>query len=279
MSTEAWAKWYPTNMGSIYIIVVLICWLQGAGLWLAVGRRSMFGRLPGAGRSVLLLKMGRLASFHLYHPPSIHATYCCSSHATSTVCHLTWRGTRSNSSMAPGRVTLLEQNAHLLPHPCSSQTRTFASVAAFLSPDFLPIKCAQQVLETVHDTTGLPWWASIMLSTFIMRTLVTFPLAVYAQYNAARVNNLKVQVAETAKELKAEVDVAAQRYQWNEKVAKYQFHLNVSCTFDHAGRKRISICLLYRDWSFSKWKGCWRWNVKCTMWVTFYLIIFVTKHF
>lgn len=34
-------------------------------------------------------------------------------------------------------------------------------------------------LQAVHDTTHLPWWAAIILSTVLMRGVLTFPLAVY----------------------------------------------------------------------------------------------------
>jgi membrane protein insertase Oxa1/YidC/SpoIIIJ len=42
-----------------------------------------------------------------------------------------------------------------------------------------PVEFAQEFNENFHDLTGLPWWGSIILSTFIVRSCVTLPLSVY----------------------------------------------------------------------------------------------------
>lgn len=42
-----------------------------------------------------------------------------------------------------------------------------------------PVAYLQNGLIYLHDTTGLPWWATIILSTFILRSFITLPFAVY----------------------------------------------------------------------------------------------------
>lgn len=42
-----------------------------------------------------------------------------------------------------------------------------------------PVGLAQDLLLYVHNSTGLPWWTTIILATVLLRTVVTLPLAVY----------------------------------------------------------------------------------------------------
>ncbi len=37
----------------------------------------------------------------------------------------------------------------------------------------------QQLVEYVHDSTLLPWWASIIVTTVSLRLAITLPLAAY----------------------------------------------------------------------------------------------------
>jgi len=43
----------------------------------------------------------------------------------------------------------------------------------------VPVNVAQDSLMWLHDSTGLPWWSVIALSTIMMRTIVTLPLSFY----------------------------------------------------------------------------------------------------
>ena len=37
----------------------------------------------------------------------------------------------------------------------------------------------KELVVSIHDFTGLPWWTTVILSTFILRTVIALPLAVY----------------------------------------------------------------------------------------------------
>jgi len=50
---------------------------------------------------------------------------------------------------------------------------------------YLPTGWVQQGLDLIHANLGLPWWATIMLGTLILRT-ATVPIAIYNQKNAAQ---------------------------------------------------------------------------------------------
>lgn len=42
-----------------------------------------------------------------------------------------------------------------------------------------PVGYAEDFLLFVHNSTGIPWWTTIVLTTVFLRTVVTLPLAVY----------------------------------------------------------------------------------------------------
>ena len=53
-----------------------------------------------------------------------------------------------------------------------------------------PVGCAQDMLLYVHNSTGLPWWTTIILATVLLRTVVTLPLAVYQVCSTKRYKRL-----------------------------------------------------------------------------------------
>lgn len=57
----------------------------------------------------------------------------------------------------------------------------FSSIFKILSESTL-VKIAQDSLLWIHDYTGLPWWSVIVLTTIMMRTVITLPLSLYQVY-------------------------------------------------------------------------------------------------
>jgi YidC/Oxa1 family membrane protein insertase len=51
----------------------------------------------------------------------------------------------------------------------------------------------QNALSWIHETTGLPWWGSIVAITFIFRTLV-LPLNISLVRNSARLNSIRPEL-------------------------------------------------------------------------------------
>ena len=98
----------------------------------------------------------------------------------------------------------------------------------FLSPSCAPIGAVQSMLEQVHTNTGLPWWASLALTTAALRTALTFPLMAYSMNNRAKLERLQPELGKLSKELLTEVAAAQELYGWNSNVAKYHFRKNVS---------------------------------------------------
>ncbi|XP_032680416.1 cytochrome c oxidase assembly protein COX18, mitochondrial isoform X2 [Odontomachus brunneus] len=89
----------------------------------------------------------------------------------------------------------------------------FSGIFKTLS-ESMPIKIVQDFLLWVHDYTGLPWWLVIVLSTVIMRTTVTLPLSFYQQNIIGKLENLKLEMNEIAKQMKKETNYGTYLYKW-----------------------------------------------------------------
>lgn len=63
-------------------------------------------------------------------------------------------------------------------HRQFSYQETVAGIWKSIS-DSKPVAYLQDGLVFLHDTTGLPWWATIVVSTVLLRTIITLPFAVY----------------------------------------------------------------------------------------------------
>ena len=98
----------------------------------------------------------------------------------------------------------------------------------YFSPEFGPIGSAQSVLEAVHTSTGLPWWATIALTAVALRTVVTLPLATYSAVIMARVEKLQPELAELTKRLKMEVRKAIKDFGWSNNKARIKYNATVS---------------------------------------------------
>ncbi|XP_046635686.1 cytochrome c oxidase assembly protein COX18, mitochondrial-like [Daphnia pulicaria] len=82
------------------------------------------------------------------------------------------------------------------------------------------VMITQHFLETVHDYTHLPWWATIV-TTVSLRLTITLPLAAYHPIIYARLGNLKPEMDAILKELKKETDRSVIMYEWDAKKLNY----------------------------------------------------------
>jgi len=87
-----------------------------------------------------------------------------------------------------------------------------------------PVEYCQKYLLYVHDLTGLPWWASIMCSTILVRAAITLPLAVYQQYILAKLENLKLDLPDIVADLKRETALAVKMFNWDERTARATYN-------------------------------------------------------
>ncbi|XP_064619435.1 cytochrome c oxidase assembly protein COX18, mitochondrial-like [Lineus longissimus] len=94
----------------------------------------------------------------------------------------------------------------------------------YLSQESPPIAFLQDLLEQVHSVTGLPWWASIVWSTFLLRTVVTLPAAIYSQKVIVRVELLQPEIIKLTKRLKGEVAMATKQFKWKQNFARFKYN-------------------------------------------------------
>lgn len=104
--------------------------------------------------------------------------------------------------MSPAAVPdIIETSAHA----------QWASDAALVTPGdslsslglggYSPIGLIQSSMEWIHVHTGLPWWASIITCTVILRTAL-LPIAVKMQANTARMNNIRPETEKLMAKIK-----------------------------------------------------------------------------
>ncbi|KAL8619223.1 hypothetical protein ACOMHN_050005 [Nucella lapillus] len=110
------------------------------------------------------------------------------------------------------------------------EERTFSveTYNNYFSSDVAPIGFAQKMLESIHATTGLPWWASIAASTLLLRGIITLPLAVYSLHIMARVEMLQPEIGKLSQELRREVAVAVKKFAWDAKYARFKYNTTMN---------------------------------------------------
>lgn len=90
-----------------------------------------------------------------------------------------------------------------------------------------PVGFMQDTLVLLHDATGLPWWASIALTTVAFRTIVTLPLTIYQQKITARIEKIALEMPAIVEELKREAAVAKQKFQWSDEQTQVVYRRSV----------------------------------------------------
>lgn len=90
-----------------------------------------------------------------------------------------------------------------------------------------PVIVAEELLTGFHMIAGLPWWATIMCATILLRAFVTTPLFVYQAVIRAKVENLKPEFAELGKQLAKEVDMARRQFGWDKAMQKRKFRVTM----------------------------------------------------
>ena len=71
-----------------------------------------------------------------------------------------------------------------------AEGETFASLGL---GGYSPVGLIQSSMELIHNTTGLPWWGSIVLSTLCLR-LLFIPVNIYLQKNAIKMHNVNPEI-------------------------------------------------------------------------------------
>lgn len=111
-----------------------------------------------------------------------------------------------------------------------------------------PVEFFQDSLISFQSSTGLPWWATVVLSTLIVRSTLTLPLSLYQvniavfhrnirrlnrtfffqHYILAKVQNLSGEMNEIVKQLKTEANYAVSRHGWSESYTRNVYDQSVT---------------------------------------------------
>ena len=90
-----------------------------------------------------------------------------------------------------------------------------------------PVAYVQQSMVEIHDFTGLPWWASIIFTTFLFRTTITLPLTIYQHKITARIEKISLEMPAIIEELKKEAAMAMRKFKWTEQQTKIVYQRSV----------------------------------------------------
>lgn len=113
----------------------------------------------------------------------------------------------------------------------NSWSESAASVYAEISNSQLVHLCQQNLVFT-HEITGLPWYGTIFLTTFALRSLVTLPLAVYTNKIRARLELISIECAGLTDELKSEVARAKHLYKLDNSQANILYRSSLKKQWD-----------------------------------------------
>lgn len=86
------------------------------------------------------------------------------------------------------------------------------------------VNVLQEATIQLHDTSGLPWWSTIIVSTVLLRGCITLPLALYQNKILAKVEGLTKELPDLVKELKMETAIATKKFNWTEQQAKAMYN-------------------------------------------------------
>ncbi|XP_033114191.1 cytochrome c oxidase assembly protein COX18, mitochondrial-like [Anneissia japonica] len=117
--------------------------------------------------------------------------------------------------------TLLCGELSQITHPSITFTRGFkveisdAAVSNIYIPT--PVETCYELLENFHDMYGLPWWFTIVASTFALRFAVIMPLAIMQQRVMAKIENVQIEINTYAEQLKQKTAVTAKENGWSQR--------------------------------------------------------------
>ncbi|KAG0331631.1 Mitochondrial inner membrane protein oxa1l [Podila humilis] len=114
---------------------------------------------------------------------------------TNTVSEDTLANTLSSTQEAISQVAA--QNSDNI----ASAAMKYGDLKAMGLVNFSPVGGLETILEAVHISTGLPWWATIATTTVAIRTLL-IPFIVKLQGNTARLHNVKPQLERLTENMK-----------------------------------------------------------------------------
>lgn len=121
-----------------------------------------------------------------------------------------------------------------------------SSATYYISPDFPLVYAAQCALEAIHTKTQLPWWATIIGTTILLRSAITLPLAIHQNKMIAKMELLQPTLKEISVALKNNLAVKFRRHGRSAEEFNKAFKTEVTF-FLYASLCIIQEKLLYKE--------------------------------
>lgn len=125
-------------------------------------------------------------------------------------------------SGSANRTLLWNQNNHRNFSIATSITNLWITIS-----NSTPVAYFQHGLVNLHDITGLPWWATIILSTILLRSCITVPLTIYQNKILARIELISMEMPDIVKQLKVEASQAKHLYKWTDKQTRNVYNRSI----------------------------------------------------
>lgn len=146
-------------------------------------------------------------------------------------------------------------------NPQTQQRRQFSQEFWTSVSSSAPVTFGQEAITQLHDVTGLPWWSTIILSTVLLRGVVTFPLAIYQTKIVAKVEKLTEEMPALVAELKGETVFAMKKFGWTEKQTRIMYNRSLKKQWnklivrDNCHPAKSAIVLLFQIplWITQSW--------------------------
>lgn len=145
--------------------------------------------------------------------------------------------------------------------PQIQQRRQFSQEFWTSVSNSAPVTFGQEAITQLHDTTGMPWWSTIIVSTVLLRGVITFPLAIYQSRIMAKVEKLTEEMPALVAELKGEAAFAMKKYGWTEKQTRIMYNRSLKKQWDnlivrdncHPAKSTIVLLFQIPLWITQSW--------------------------
>lgn len=94
---------------------------------------------------------------------------------------------------------------------------------------YTPVGLVQILLDSLHATTGLPWWGTIAVTTVMLRVCL-FPLSVKFARNAAKMAKLQPELSEIMKKIQHYSKIGATELQQKEQIKIAELYKAHDCS-------------------------------------------------
>ena len=94
---------------------------------------------------------------------------------------------------------------------------------------YTPVGWVQIFLDSLHATTGLPWWGTIAITTAVLR-LCLFPLSIKFAKNAAKMAKLQPELAEAMKKIQHFSKIGAKELAQKEQIRVTELYKSHGCS-------------------------------------------------